>query len=175
MISSQSPDTKKMYLLVTYPEARPGNPVILGPYNLACERTMAAVSIHHGDHIECSAFMMNIKRDDTAEIVPYPRKFFDQLHARKSLFCIEDGTQIEGYTDGCTWNGWAMPYFTKENAIEVLKEYPGNESDDEDAYRNYSFPPEDSFYIINPDTGTPIEVWGIGSGAWCWEEIAEGE
>ena len=63
-----------------------------------------------------------------------------------------------------------MPYFTRGVAEKVLKAYPGDEADDEDEYKNYTFPEKDSVIIIGPDNKYPIQVWPIGSGGWCWEE-----
>lgn len=43
---------------------------------------------------------------------------------RKTKFNIGDSENIyEGYTDGRLWNGWATPYFTKEVADKMTKDY----------------------------------------------------
>lgn len=43
---------------------------------------------------------------------------------RKTKFNIGDSENIyEGYTDGRLWNGWATPYFTKEVADKMVKDY----------------------------------------------------
>ena len=172
MLSSQKEGTKGMFLLVDHPKKLP---IILGPYAYAFMRDMSAVSIHTDEKdepIESDIFMVNLMENGTQMVVPYPPKYFDFLYARKAKFNIEDGPEFIGYTDGANWNGWAMPYFTRDVAEKVLEAYPGDEADDEDAYRNYSFPEEDSLIIVNPDNGKPIQVWPIGSGAWCWDEIA---
>ena len=43
---------------------------------------------------------------------------------RKTKFNIDNNENIyEGYTYGDTWNGWACPYFTKEVADQMTKDY----------------------------------------------------
>lgn len=43
---------------------------------------------------------------------------------RKTKFNIDNNENIyEGYTYGDTWNGWACPYFTKEVADKMAKDY----------------------------------------------------
>lgn len=165
MIASKSVDTKAMYLLVNHPEKLPA---IIGPYTLAHQRDMIAVSIHTSEEkepTESDLFMVDLKENGTLMVIPYPPKFFDHLYARKALFSIEDRAEYPGYTDGARWNGWAMPYFIKEVAKKVLVDFTG-----EEGYDHYTFPKEDSVIIINPDTGKPIQVWPIGSGGWCWKE-----
>jgi hypothetical protein len=169
MLSSSQVDNQAMYLLVQHPDRVPR---VLGPYKYAFMRDMEAVSIHTSeanDPIESRFYMIDIRKEQKAVVECYPAKFFDFLHCDKAIFRIDDGPGFAGYTDGASWNGWAMPYFTREIAMEVLKAYPGDEADDEDAYRNYQFPEEDSVIIIDPETGKPIQVWPIGSGGWCWD------
>ncbi len=175
MISSSHVDNQAMYLLVQHQDRVPR---VLGPYKYAFMRDMEAVSIHTSeskDPVESRFYMIDIRKEFKAVVKCYPAKFFEFLHCDKSLFRIEDGPGVVGYTDGARWNGWAMPYFTRENAVAVLKAYPGDEADDEDAYRDYQFPEEDSVVIIDPDTGKPLQVWPIGSGAWCWDDYTDGK
>ena len=171
MISSQPEDTERMYLLVDhlYRAVR-----ILGPFPYSYMRDMAAVSIHTSEQnlsVESILQRLDIKKNGKPVIECFPHNFFENLYTRKALFSIEDGPGFVGYTDGATWNGWAMPYFTREVAEEVLKAYPGDEGDDEDCYADYAFPEADSVIIIDPDTNQPVWVWPIGSGGWCWDEI----
>ena len=43
-------------------------------------------------------------------------------HIKKAYFSIDgDYRFYEGYHYGTNWNGWAMPYFTKEIADEIVK------------------------------------------------------
>ena len=116
MLSSQKEGTKGMFLLVDHPKKLP---IILGPYAYAFMRDMSAVSIHTDEKdepIESDIFMVNLMENGTQMVVPYPPKYFDFLYARKAKFNIEDGPEFIGYTDGANWNGWAMPYFTRDVA-----------------------------------------------------------
>lgn len=106
---------------------------------------------------------------------------------KKSLFYI-DGLgeeNIEGYTNGETWNGHACPYFTEENALKVLhladtvggaekthfdkeKEVMIIVQDSTDPDLNETF--ESS--IIEVD-GEKITVYAIGAFSWIWTEVED--
>lgn len=173
-ISSKPVDVKAMYLLVDHPKKLP---LVFGPFGLSHQRDMTAVSIHtdeENEPIESDLFMLNMMKDNTIKTVPYPHKFFEFLHCDKAWFTIEDGKKFPGYTDGAHWNGWAMPYFTREVAEQVLAYFgsPNPEGTDNDDYEGYVFKEEESSIIIDPETRKPIQVWAIGSGGWCWEECS---
>ena len=60
--------------------------------------------------------------------------------------CFEEN--IEGITYGGTWNGWACPYFTKENGLLIAKLAPnfGLQYDEQNDKFVNSLYPEDSEY-----------------------------
>lgn len=90
-----------------------------------------------------------------------------------------DGKLFEGWTDGETWNGWAIPRFEFEVALKVLKEL---EKDD----FSWGFDETDrSFSIVEPNRVEDVyvvpveairvgkqvkEVWSIGGMAYTWYE-----
>ncbi len=98
----------------------------------------------------------------------------------KAVFTIgEEPKAYIGYTSGRLWNGWATPYFEKEEAIRVAEEfnkcaeYPMQY---DDVY--------DQFYILDMET-KELEKWegidyhtaegikhlyGIGAYSWVWDE-----
>ena len=70
-----------------------------------------------------------------------------------------------------TWNGWAMPYFTKEQADVIVASGVGPFVYDA-ATDSYSYTPDD-FYPEDVETYEAIEyegqkVYGIGAGSLCW-------
>lgn len=107
---------------------------------------------------------------------------------RKGLFSIEPlDENIEGYTMGHLWNGWAMPVFDKENAAKVLKGVGAKHCYDE-AIDTFTFlldlGAEDygiesgcetsEGSIIHVD-GVPVKVYSIGAGSWTWDEVTDPE
>ena len=102
---------------------------------------------------------------------------------QKRLFTI-DGFKYAyiGYTDGSRWNGWATPYFEKEEAIEVMKSY--NECAESPMFYNEEY---DTFYHFGTDSFSG-EMWkgekyatddgirtlyGIGAYSWVWDDTNE--
>lgn len=99
---------------------------------------------------------------------------------RKNVFTLDGfaGAYI-GYTDGSTWNGWAMPYFEKEEAMQVMQGF--NECAQSPMQYDEIY---DQFYLFDEDN-MEIDIWtrqkfitdhgikylyGIGAGAWTWDE-----
>ena len=79
-----------------------------------------------------------------------------------------------------SWNGWDRPYFTKEIALEICKEFSSEE------FRCYYDENTDTFFSEDDDSvpnkeeiGTPteintpegkIKVYDFGCAGWIWEE-----
>jgi hypothetical protein len=99
-----------------------------------------------------------------------------------------EGAEYVAYSDGDRWNGWSMPYFEFETAMQIITEM--NESagivelkydagTDSFIYENEDWPDEPEIYgsrIIECD-GETVKVYGVGAGSWCWwiNEGAENE
>lgn len=100
---------------------------------------------------------------------------------RETEFSIDTlGSKVfEGYTQGEEWNGWACPYFTFEQAEQVVKAHSEKGlkawyDPDTDAF---SFEIEASNEI---DTFKAEEIEGqrlypIGASCWIWEEQSHEE
>lgn len=104
--------------------------------------------------------------------------FFNE--ARKTEFAIENGVVFEGYTFNQYWNGWDRPYFTKEIALEICKEFSS------EGFRCYYDEKSDAFFSEDDDSmpnkeeiGTPTEIntpegkikaYDFGCAGWIWEE-----
>ena len=102
---------------------------------------------------------------------------------RKNVFTFDDFTHSYiGYTSGDRWNGWATPYFTLAEALEIMHGY--NECAESPMQYNYVY---DQFYILDKDTAE-LEIWkgkdyhtddgikhlyGIGAYSWVWDDITE--
>lgn len=98
-----------------------------------------------------------------------------KMNLRKTKFTIETfpGLIFEGYTQGDNWNGWAVPYFTFDEAREVAKIHedkltlPAHYDESGDKFI-FETPDETKEYV-----GVVIEdkkLYPIGSFEWIWEE-----
>lgn len=92
---------------------------------------------------------------------------------------LADGQSFACYLDGSKWNGWAMPYFTKEQADAYLAATPDGMTGSFDEARNvYVFtcegeePYEVEAEVIDAD-GQHVTVYPIGAGYWVWDEVRE--
>lgn len=88
-----------------------------------------------------------------------------------------------GYTFEQYWNGWDMPYFTKETCYQILTDSFGEPKKnvwDADEFKYWYDYETDTFYEqqkgdeIYP-LGSPSEVNGnhvydLGAGNWCWDK-----
>lgn len=99
---------------------------------------------------------------------------------RKSMFTIDSyPSAYIGYTAGKRWNGWATPYFEKDEALRVAEGF--NECAENPMLYDAVY---DQFYILDKETAE-LEVWkgkdhtttegikhlyGIGAYSWVWDE-----
>ncbi|GAB4523355.1 MAG: hypothetical protein OHK0046_36950 [Anaerolineae bacterium] len=91
-------------------------------------------------------------------------------------------SQFNGYTAGEMWNGWACPFFEREEAEKVLSaseangyRWEHNAVDDTYIVRHVDDPADYEAEIISPvtiqvnDIGT-IKAYAIGAYSWTWQE-----
>jgi len=125
--------------------------------------------------------------DETGEEITADR---EQRPFRRATFVIDSlpGT-YRGFTRDELWNGWAVPYFEKEAALQVAKDYKwaaregggdmaeARASYDEgrDALLFYDPICNDEIACeaetINVD-GEKVRVYPVGTREWTWEEVA---
>ena len=91
---------------------------------------------------------------------------------RKSIFQIEalgERTFI-GYTEGGSWNGWAVPFFAFAQAIAIAEAMISYSTAyyDGDADEFVFDDEEERFGSVQIDG---LTLYGIGAGSWTWEEI----
>ena len=101
----------------------------------------------------------------------------------KARFAIEDGRRYEGYTTGKRCNGWARPYFTREVAAQMVRDFnvaAGKKVAWYD-YKEHAFTFEvdggvDAFHWervrVSEDSEAEF-LYPIGAGCWIWTEIDE--
>lgn len=91
------------------------------------------------------------------------------------------GTRIfDGFSQDESWNGWACPYFTFDQAQQIVKAYQENgiKAWYDEASDAFSFEVDAGGGIKEVDTFASNEVDGkklypIGAFCWIWEEAAE--
>jgi hypothetical protein len=97
---------------------------------------------------------------------------------RKGRFAMDgvDG-EFDGWWDGECWNGWARPKFEYADAANVIRAVaPGTGRFDAgaDCFIAAIADAEEETWsaetITLPDGGS-AKVYGIGAGAWIWEEV----
>ena len=97
---------------------------------------------------------------------------------RRAKFTIE-GTDAEfqGWTKGQLWNGWAMPHFEHSEAqrvIETLTDPKGKYDAARDCFVSTNSDREEEIWpaeLITALGGQQVRVYGVGAGAWIWDEV----
>lgn len=80
---------------------------------------------------------------------------------------------FDGFTLGETWNGWARPYFTFEQALRILEAHhsrgqKGWYDESEDAFSFEMGEGEVDSFPAESIEGR--KLYPIGAGCWIWEE-----
>ena len=87
---------------------------------------------------------------------------------------MDDGIALPAYSDGVRWNGWLVPYFTREVAMRLIPLVDSLRYDET----------RDVFVALDPNEGDEIAygaeeirvgkddvvTYSIGAGEWCWQE-----
>ena len=104
---------------------------------------------------------------------------------KKSVFTVDGFADAYiGYTRGDRWNGWATPYFEKEEAIRVMQGY--NKCSDE--VEKMTYDEENDIFITWIEGYNDYEYWkgediqtedgvkhlyGIGAYSWVWDNAKD--
>lgn len=104
---------------------------------------------------------------------------------RKARFTLDGMTDTIGVFEGYTfiseknrWNGWAIPYFTKEVADKIAESMM-ERSNDVVKYRKdlngYLAVLEGSSDLeqFSAETIDGMELYSLGGGSWVWEELED--
>jgi len=97
------------------------------------------------------------------------------IKAKFKMDFFPDDVEIEGYTNGGRWNGWAIPYFTFENAQKLIPIFEGYLSYDVD---------QDAFKYLDPVHMNPEDTeiyesldidgnkfYSVGGMSFCWDRV----
>lgn len=97
---------------------------------------------------------------------------------RPAKFTIDTfGEEVfEGFTQGETWNGWARPYFTFEQARRVVEAHRarGGRASYDEAEDAFSFEiGEEEIDAFPAESLEGQKLYPVGAGCWIWEEVVE--
>lgn len=89
---------------------------------------------------------------------------------------LPGGMSVPAYSNGMRWNGWAMPFFTKDAGLSLLKFMPALRYDGiRDAFVSKDADAHDEEEVFSEVPlvieGLPIKTYAIGAGSWCWEFV----
>lgn len=97
---------------------------------------------------------------------------------RRAKFSVEGAdAEFQGWTRGQLWNGWAMPYFEFSEAqrvIEALTDPKGKYDAERDCFVSANGDGEEEIWQAERIAvlgGQHVKVYGIGAGAWIWDEV----
>lgn len=97
---------------------------------------------------------------------------------RSGFVQIEDGPAFPAMIEEGGWNGWAVPYFSRETAKEVLRAYAVayDAAWHGDVLVMWDSCDElDKERVIVDSTSVDWEpYYGIGAGSWIWSEVERG-
>jgi hypothetical protein len=107
---------------------------------------------------------------------------------RKALFGMDilGDFNVEGWTDGTLWNGWAKPMFEFPEARRLLDVFAHVYEQQSKGARAWYDEQNDSFcFVLEGDSepecfpsqivevaGQELKVYPLGTGAWIWEEVS---
>lgn len=93
---------------------------------------------------------------------------------------LPEGVTLPAYSTGLRWNGWSMPSFTFEAAMQVIAHMPSVRYDPQtDSFisRTEDYPEDECEESFGPSTisvnGEDIKVYALGTGCWTWEDEAD--
>ena len=98
------------------------------------------------------------------------------MQPAKFTIDVYEEQSFEGFSRGEDWNGWACPYFTFEQAQQIMEahrqrgwkaEY--NESEDKFVF-NFSHDGNDGTDAFSAELIEGKKLYPIGAFCWIWEE-----
>ena len=100
---------------------------------------------------------------------------------RRERFALAESKEVfSGWTDGRTWNGWQMPRFEKVEAERLARGLGDGRwrfDTARDAFVTVSQAGKEESWTagsIVVSDGSVVRVYGVGAGAWAWNEEKSG-
>ncbi|HUO61803.1 MAG TPA: hypothetical protein VMU24_14130 [Candidatus Acidoferrales bacterium] len=127
--------------------------------------------------------MVEFKHQGEGFVRELPRAQFDTLYVATDIPVFTEvlvepdwaaGVTFPAYSSGQRWNGWAMPYFTRENGLRVCEIVDNMRYDEsQDAFVAPSDDGSDEVFRsqILVVEGKDVHVYAIGTGSWWWAPV----
>jgi hypothetical protein len=100
----------------------------------------------------------------------------DDMQATRFIIDTFGNEIFDGFTLGETWNGWACPYFTLEQAHRVVEAHraQGGKAWYDETQDLFVFGfREDEVDAFPVEMVEGHKLYAIGAGCWIWEEAVE--
>ncbi len=102
------------------------------------------------------------------------------MSMKAATFIIDalPGHVFNGFTQGETWNGWARPFFTfdeAQNIVSAHKEHGRNAYYDKES-DGFAFEvalSKGDYDIFSSVEVEGIKLYPVGAGCWIWEEDSQ--
>ena len=102
---------------------------------------------------------------------------------KQATFVIDEGPRYTGYDEEYSWNGWACPWFTKEESLKIagwLNSYIVDTLTFDETKDAFKYVPQDDsgdidYYIgadINTEDGVK-HLYPIGNKSWTWDNVSD--
>lgn len=99
--------------------------------------------------------------------------------AKFKMDFFDDGISIDGFTYGNTWNGWAIPYFTFENAQKLIPIFEGylayDANQDAFTYLDPVHMEVEDIEIYEPVMVNGNKYYSVGGMSFCWDIVNQME
>lgn len=110
-----------------------------------------------------------------ARFLPAPEPAWRAGTVTAEWFVTEEGVNpaYPCYSDGSLWNGFGMPYFTKETIDKVLADYPamGEQIEWVGGKLMQTDPSDGEIYQVEPFDGLSELLYPLGAGFWTWDAV----
>lgn len=101
------------------------------------------------------------------------------MNLREANFQIDTygAETFAGFTAGETWNGFACPYFTLEQAQHIVRAHQnlglaaGYDRERDEFFFTLEHGAEEGSELYGPVSTGGLTVYPIGAGSWIWDEV----
>lgn len=104
-----------------------------------------------------------------------PQRIFKPVQISADWF--PEDKSYPAFSDGQTWNGWAIPYFTHATGMELVADLPClSYNVEKDAFitLDENEPDNEQEILFTAEVitveGVDVKVYSIGGQSWCWDQ-----
>lgn len=161
------------------------------PYIAKTEEEKQRLLKKYGDKVEeikPGFYKVSNKSEDTflpedVDLTKFTNTNTNKEPLKQATFVIDDGPRYIGYDEEYSWNGWACPWFTKEESLKIaewLNSYIVDTLTFDETKDAFKYVPQDDSgdidYYIGADISTEDGVkhlYPIGNKSWTWDNVSD--